>query len=58
MSFSDLSQEEAPPVSPAVTQMKKKLSEGVEKILKEAGSNLKSSLFKSGKGDDTIDAAE
>ena len=58
VSFGDLSQEAVSPVSPAVTQMKKKLSEGVEKILKEAGSNLKSSLFKSGKGDDTIDAAE
>ena len=53
--------EEAPtpePTSAPVEAIKKKLSGDVEKILKEAGDNLKNSLIKSGNNDDKIDAAE
>jgi intracellular multiplication protein IcmO len=51
-------QEEAPPPSPPVANIKKKLSADVEKILKDAGTDMRKSLFKSGGKDDSIDAAE
>lgn len=51
-------EEEAPPPSPPVAAIKKKLSADVEKILKDAGGDLRKSLFNSNDGDDSIDAAE
>ena len=50
--------ETAPPPSPPVAAIKKKLSADVEKILKDAGGDLRKALFKSGDDDDSIDAAE
>ncbi len=46
------------PASPAVQAIKNKLSSDVQNILKQAGDDLRKSLFKSGNKDDTIDAAE
>jgi hypothetical protein len=51
-------EEAAPPPSPPVAAIKKKLSADVEKILKDAGGDLRKALFKSGDKDDSIDAAE
>ena len=61
VSWNSLVEEEEappPPVSAPVQAIKKKLSADVEKILKEAGDGMRKTLFKSGKEDDTIDAAE
>ncbi len=67
VSWDTLAKEEATPTeTPALAQqeikkkhIKKKLSNVVEKILKEAGDNLRKSLFKSNnKSDEVIDAAE
>ena len=51
-------EETLPPPSPPVAAIKKKLSADVEKILKDAGGDLRKALFKSGDDDDSIDAAE
>ena len=63
VNWNDLVEEEAkapeqPPVSAPVEAIKKKLNSDVEKILKDAGEDLRKSLFKSGDKSDPLDAAE
>ena len=59
VSWNNLVEEDKPPpTSPPVQAIKKKLSADVEKILKDAGTDLRKSLFKSDNKDDSIDAAE